>query len=151
MRRTSTWFQNLLFITACLLFSSTYALDNPDAPKLISEFNVNERPYLKAIENPSNGTRDTIRAYNEYKIFLDKSLNKTYSILKSKLPPERQKELKDSQRNWIKFRDAEFKLINNNWSRSAFGSSFAISRGDFSSAIIKNRQMQIFNYGSNYI
>ena len=142
---------SFILIALGLITALAHAIDNPDAPDLISKFKVNEKVYLKAIENPDNGTRDTIRAYYEYKLFLDKELNKTYSLLKSKLPPERQKELKISQRNWIKFRDTEFKLINNNWSRSAFGSSFAISRGDYSSAIIKNRLMQLFHYASNYL
>lgn len=139
----------VLFLTSILF--TVHAIDNPDSKDLITDFKEREKVYLKAIENPANGTRDTIRAYHEYKIFLDKELNKTYSILKTKLPADRQKELKISQRNWIKFRDAEFKLINNNWNRSDFGTSFAISRGDYSSAIIKNRLMQLFHYASNYL
>ena len=151
MKTAHTWYQGFILITASIIFNSACAVDNPDAPDLISKFKVNEKVYLKAIENPANGTRDTIRAYHEYKIFLDKELNKIYSILKTKLPAERQKELEISQRNWIKFRDAEFKLINNNWNRSNFGTSFAISRGDYSSAIIKNRLMQLFYYASSYL
>lgn len=151
MKNAHTWYQGLILVTAYIMFNSVCAIDNPDAPVLISKFKVDEKVYLKAIENPANGTRDTIRAYYEYKIFLDKKLNKTYSNLKSKLTPKRQKELKISQRNWIKFRDEEFKFINNNWNRSGFGSSFAISRGDYSSAIIKNRLMQLFHYASNYL
>lgn len=58
------------------MLNSAYAIDNPDAPNLISEFKVNEKHYLKAIGNPTNGTRDAIRAYHEYKIFLDKNLIK---------------------------------------------------------------------------
>ena len=139
-----------IFFLTSILFT-VHAIDNPGSKDLITNFKVNEKVYLKAIENPANGTRDTIRAYHEYKIFLDKELNKIYSILKTKLPAERQKELEISQRNWIKFRDAEFKLINNNWNRSNFGTSFAISRGDYSGAIIKNRLMQLFYYASSYL
>lgn len=146
-----SYYKTLSIFFLTFILTTAHAIDNPDSADLMSEFKKREQIYLKSIANPANGTRDTIRAYNEYKIFLDKELNKAYSLLKSKLPPERQKELKISQRNWIKFRDAEFKLINNNWNRSDFGSSFAISRGDYSSTIIKNRLMQLFNYASNYL
>lgn len=145
-----SWLQGLLLVTASLLVNTTYAIDNPDAPDLISQFEKIEKPYLVAIDNPENGTRDTIRAYHNYKLFLDKELNKAYGLLRSKLSTERREELKISQRHWIKFRDAEFELINNNWDRSSFGSSFATSRGGYSSAVIRNRLMQLFDYLRNY-
>lgn len=139
--------------SAFILFfncSFAYAIDNPDATDYVKLFEMSEKPFLKAIQKPTNGTRDTIRAYHEYKLFLDKELNTVYKLLKSKLSKNRQEELKISQRHWIKFRDSEFELINNNWSRKSFGSSFAISRGDYSSAIIRNRVIQLMNYAKNY-
>ncbi len=139
---------SLFFLT--FTFITAHAIDNPDSVDLIAKFKEKEKSYLTTIANPANSTRATIRAYHEYKNFLDKELNKTYGLLKSKLAVKRQEELKISQRHWIKFRDAEFELINNNWSRSDFGSSFAISRGDYSSSIIRNRLMQLFHYLSNY-
>ena len=151
MKNRHTWYQGLLLVIINLLVGTACAIDNPDTPDLISKFKNNEKIYLKAIENPANGTRDIIRAYHEYKLFLDKELNKAYGTLKSKLSPQRQKELKISQRLWIKYRDAEFKLINNNWDRPSFGSSFAVSRGDYSSAIIKKRLMQLLHYLANYL
>jgi len=142
-----------LLISAILLISfsnSILAIDNPDSPDLIGQLTEREKPFKANITKPTNGTRDTIRAYHEYKLFLDKELNKAYALLISKLSSEHQKELKVSQRNWIKFRDAEFELINNNWSRSNFGSSFVVSRGDYSSTIIRNRLIQFLNYIKNY-
>jgi len=150
MKNTHAWYQSLILIAVSLIFNSACAVDNPDAPDFIGKFKESEKVYLKAIENQENGTRDTIRAYHEYKIFLDEALNKTYNILESKLSPKHQKELKASQLHWIKFRDAEFEFINNNWDRPTFGTSFAVSRGDYSSSVIKNRLIQLFHYLSNY-
>lgn len=151
MKKQKKWLQSILLLSTGLVLNTACAIDNPDAPNLTSQFKVSEQPYLQAINNTENGTRDTIRAYHEYKIFLDKELNKVYRSLKSKLSTERQKELKSSQLNWIKFRDAEFILINNNWDRSSFGSSFAVSRGEYSSKVIKNRLMQLIHYSANYL
>ena len=151
MKEQRKWLQGILLLTASLTLNTACAVDNPDAPNLIGQFKISEQTYLNAINNPKNGTRDTIRAYHEYKLFLDKELDKTYRNLKSKLSTERQKELKTSQLQWIKFRDAEFRLINNNWDRASFGSSFAVSRGEYSSTIVRNRLMQLFNYSANYL
>lgn len=142
--------QTLFLLITSLLINTACALDNPASPDLFGQFKEREKNYLSAISNPVNGTRDTIRAYHEYKLFLDKELNKSYNILKSNLSAQRQEELKISQQHWIKFRDAEFKLINNNWNRSSFGSSFVLSRGQYSSTIIKNRLLQLFHYAKNY-
>lgn len=150
MKNNNKMLQGLILIFTSILVNSAYALDNTDSPDLIKQLTVREKPFKANISKPAKGTRDTIRAYHEYKLFLDTELNKAYDLLNSILSSERQKELKISQQNWIKFRDAEFELIDNNWSRSSFGSSFVISRGDYSSTIIRNRLIQLLNYAKNY-
>ena len=150
MKNKYKWLQRLILIITSLFVHSVYAIDNPESSDLTGQFKEREKPFLSAIEKPTNGTRDTIRAYHEYKIFLDKELNKVYTLVLSKLSSKHQNELQISQRHWLKFRDAEFEFINNNWNRSSFGSSFAISRGAYSSTVIKNRLMQLFHYAKNY-
>lgn len=48
-------------------------------------------------------------SYLEYKE-LDQLLNKYYKILLSQLNPSQKKDLIEAQREWIKFRDKEFKF-----------------------------------------
>mgnify|MGYP001772491557 CR=1 FL=1 len=48
-----------------------------------------------------------VKAYDMW----DKELNKVYQELMKKLSPEERKLLRESQRQWLKFRDAEFKVI----------------------------------------
>lgn len=150
MKLINKYLLSLLLAFSGLVSQTAFAIDNPDSPNLVSLFEKREKPYIDLTQKPANGTRDTIRAYHKYKVFLDKELNKAYKMLKANLSIERQKELTTSQRNWIKFRDSEFELINNNWSRSSFGSSFAISRGDYSSAVIRTRVIQLLHYTKNY-
>ncbi len=143
--------KNALFLVLLSILSNcAIALDNPDAPDLIGEFTKKEEPYLKAVNNPENGSRDYLIAYDNYLIFLDKELNSAYNLIKSKLPKEQQEELKASQLNWLKFRDAEFKLIKNTWTRKNFGSSAGISRGSYRSTIVKNRVLQLLYYAINF-
>ena len=150
MRTKHSFIQSLLVLITSLVINTAYALDNPDSPDFLGQLKEREKNFLSAIANPANGTRDTIRTYHAYKLFLDKELNKAYEILKSNLSAKRQEELKISQEHWLKFRDAEFELINNNWNRSSFGSSFVLSRGQYTSTIIRERLIQLLHYSKNY-
>ncbi len=133
-----------------LVAQSALAIDNPDAPDYVGEFEAREKLYLDAINNPDNTTLAYTQAYGDYLDFLDKELNSAYKLLKSNLSKERQEELKVSQRNWIQFRDAEFALIDNNWTRENFGSSAAVSRGNYRTTVVRNRVLQLLYYAVNY-
>ena len=142
--------QCLLCIILTILNNPVYAIDNPDAADLIGEFEQREQAHYNAINNPNNGSRDYLIAYDNYQAFLDDELNKAYGLIKYSLSTERQRELKISQRNWISFRDAEFELITNNWTRQNFGSSANISRGSYRCSIIRSRVLQLLHYAKNY-
>ncbi len=117
---------------------------------LITEFKSRAQVFEKEINKPDNSPRDYLIAYDHYQTFLDKELNKAYQLLRSKLPSPQATDLKKSQQNWIKFRDAEFKLIKNNWTKKNFGSSAGISRGTYRCSIIENRITQLLHYAKNY-
>ena len=145
-----TWSYRLLLIISGMIMNPACAIDNPDSPDLIAEFGSREQPYLININNPDNGSRDILLAHDSYLNFLDSELNNAYKLIKTKLPTERQQELKNSQVNWIKFREAEFELIKNNWTTQNFGSSASISRGNYRSTVIRNRVLQLLHYAKNY-
>lgn len=133
-----------------LIAQPALAIDNPDALDYVGEFEAREKPYLDAINNPDNTTLAYTQAYGNYLEFLDKELNSAYKLLKSNLSKQRREDLTVSQRNWIKFRDAEFALIDNNWTRENFGSSAAVSRGNYRTTVVRNRVMQLLYYAINY-
>lgn len=135
---------------ACLLATLTFAIDNPDAPDYIGEFEAREKIFIEKINNPNNTNQEYLATYNDYLIFLDEELNAAYGLLIPKLQKDHQEELKNSQRKWLKFRDAEFEFIISNWNRDNFGSSAWISRGDYRTAIVRERVMQLLHYALNY-
>lgn len=141
-------------IIGCLLLMGfvvgAYAVDNPDAPDLVGEFEKREVVYLTAIDNPQNSTRDFLVAYDNYLLFLDEELNKASEVIQSKLPEARKSELMAAQLHWIKYRDAEFEFIKNTWTRKDFGSSAGISRGDYRTSIVKDRVIQLLHYAKNF-
>ena len=132
---------------ALILFSNpSFAVDNPDAPDLVAQFETREKPFIAAIEKPSNTTADYSVAYANYLKFLDKELNTIYKTLRTKIPEEKQKQLKTSQINWIKYRDLEFTFIDNTWTHKNFGTSSAISRGQYKAGVVRSRVVQLMGY-----
>ena len=139
----------LLGVAAILLMmcgNFSFAIDNPDAPDLIAAFEAKEKPILATAENPDNGYRASLVAYTDYLTFLDKELNTVYKSLQSKLPKDKQDGLKQSQVNWLKYRDSEFSLIEGTWTKENFGSSSSITRGQYKAAIVRDRVIQLMHY-----
>ena len=150
MQKTNySWFGTALIIL--MLFSiSAFAIDNPDAPDLVSEFETREKPLLAAIDNQNNNTRDYALSYKKYLEFLDQELNSVYKTLRTNLPQDNQKQLKSSQVKWLKYRDAEFAFIENTWTNKNFGSSSTISRGQYKASIVRTRVIQLMHYAKNF-
>ncbi|MCF6337617.1 MAG: lysozyme inhibitor LprI family protein [Gammaproteobacteria bacterium] len=149
-KNVSEWVMFFLLIFFSVLINPVLAIDSPDAPDLIGEFEAREQVFLKEINHPRNGARDYLIAYDNYQNFLDDEMNKAYYLVKSRLSAEQQQKLIHSQCNWMKFRDAEFELIKNTWTRQDFGSSAGISRGSYRCTIIRNRVLQLLHYAKNY-
>jgi len=134
-----------------MLFSNlTFAIDNPDAPDLVAEFEAREKPFIVTIEKPSNTTSDYSVAYSNYLKFLDKELNTVYKTLHTKLPEDKQKQLKSSQVSWLKYRDFEFAFIDSTWTNTDFGTSSGISRGQYKASVVRNRVVQLMHYAKTF-
>ena len=150
MKKTTSILFWLFASFAGLSISTAFAIDNPDSPDYVANFKQQADKYKKTVNDSNLGNRQILLAYDDYQTFLDKELNKAYKLLMSKLAKPQQTELKQSQQKWIAFRDAEFVLINSNWTRSNFGSSFALSRGTYRCSIIETRVLQLYHYVKNY-
>ena len=145
--------QTLAMVLLCfgvLEPGSARAIDNPDSVGLVAAFEQREQPYRAAIDEPTNTSRDYARAYHAYQQFLDAELNRVYGDLRGHLPPAAMGALRDAQRHWLAFRDAEFDFVAANWNRDQFGSSAPMSQGAYRCALIRARVMQLLTYRINY-
>lgn len=76
----------------------------------------------------------------------DKELNKYYTILKTKLHKEDFEVLKNSQKQWISYRDKEFLLISKYFFEIKEGTMwYCIAEGK-KKEIIKSRALELKNY-----
>lgn len=80
----------------------------------------------------------------------DKELNKYYTSLNQKLNKTAKKELLEAQRNWISFRDSEFKLINKYYLDVKKGTIFQVISENKKLQIIKERALQLKEYDEQF-
>ncbi len=130
---------------------SVYAIDNPDAPDYIDAFRNRAQAYeLNIRQAAGHTTQDYIAAYAAYEDFLVQELDSAYKQLMAQLSEESQRALRNSQRTWLSYRDQEFDFVARNWTAAQFGSSSVISRGEYRTALIKNRVILLLQYLRNY-
>ena len=136
------------FLMCCSV--SVHALDKPDAPDYVGELMQRAQMYQLNIQQTTHTTQSYITVYAAYEKFLDQELNAAYAKLMAQLNDKAQQNLRESQRQWLKYRNAEFNFIAQNWTRENFGSSSVISRGDYGTRLIKDRVVTLLQYLKNY-
>lgn len=144
--------KNMKYIILILTFSinTAWAIDNPDAPDYVAEFESRIQPYENYVRNKASATYEFSKGYDDLYYALDRELNAAYKNLIAKLPKDSKNKLKISQNNWIIFRDSEFSFISENFNRASFGSSSTISRGSYRASILKARIIELLWYLKNY-
>ena len=126
------------------------AIDNPDAPDFVSEFQARCEKFEILINKQTQNEREVILAYKRYEQFLNQELNQAYLALTKKMGEAPRQNMVQSQRRWLQYRDAEFIFITSNWTVENFGTSSALSRGTYRTAIIKDRVVGLLHYLKNY-
>lgn len=141
----------LAFLWATGIWSSgCHAIDNPDAPDHVADFEARARQYEVAINERAKTSDEIASAYAGYERFLDKELNSAYSDLLKKLNESSRRGLMNSQRRWLQYRDAEFAFIETNWTPENFGSSYRITRGGSRARVVRSRVVELLGYLKNY-
>ena len=139
----------MLALCSALSAPAALAIDNPDAPDLLGAFQARCEKYQAEIRKQSD-TQKMMVAYANYEKFLDAELNKAYDTLLGHVSRDARDSLVSSQRKWLQYRDAEFSFIDRNWTLATFGTSSAISRGDYRTDIVKQRVVMLLRYLKNY-
>jgi len=140
----------LALVALWLAAAPCTAIDNPDAPDRVADFQARAQAYEARIV-AAESTAATVAVLAEYERFLDAELNQAYKELSGKLDEDARAQLRSSQKRWLAFRDEEFKFIDGNWTREKFGTSAKLSRGDYRCALLKERTLRLLEYLRNYL
>ena len=125
------------------------AIDNPDVPDYVADFLSRSQSYESRINEVAVSTAEIVHVYSEYETFLDTELNHAYVGVLKKLGKRQANGLVSSQRQWLKYRDTEFRLIDENWIPENFGTSSRVSRGSYRTRLVKDRVIQLLYYLKN--
>lgn len=132
-----------------LVLAPAWAIDNPDAPDLLAVFHSRAQPFEARLSEAAGGPGQG-QAARAYAAFLEAELNQAYQSLLPHLAKPARTALQQSQRQWLRFRDAEGLFIDGNWVVQDFGSSAALSRADYRASLVKQRVLSLLAYRQNY-
>jgi uncharacterized protein YecT (DUF1311 family) len=76
----------------------------------------------------------------------DKELNKYYGLLKTKLPKDAFEILKESQKEWINYRDKEYSFIAKFYYEVQEGTMWYVVAKNKEKDIVKNRALELEEY-----
>ncbi|WP_322969478.1 lysozyme inhibitor LprI family protein [Faecalibacter sp. LW9] len=96
--------------------------------------------------NDNTSTNGQRKCINDAEMAWDHLLDKYYKLLLHQLPEKPKIQLKNSQIQWLKFRDAEFKFINEYYMNFKEGSIFLVIADHQKMEIIKNRALKMKAY-----
>jgi uncharacterized protein YecT (DUF1311 family) len=129
--------------------ASVGAIDNPDAPDRVGTFERRAAPLEQQLAATDGGSA-AVRAGQAYNSFLDAELNTAYRMLLANLQSPAREALVESQRQWLHFRNAEFRFIARHWTRERSGSSASLSAAAYRNALTKERVVQLLRYAAEY-
>lgn len=143
--------QGLLATVASWLMAlaPAWAIDNPVTPDLAAAFQTRAQPFEARVSEAAGGP-GLGQATRAYAAFLETELNLAYQQLLPLLGRPARAALLLSQRQWLRFRDAEGEFIDGNWVAQDFGSSAALSRADYRAGLVKQRVLSLLAYRQNY-
>ena len=97
-----------------------------------------------------NSTAGQVSCVSSARGSWDKELNKSYLSLSQKLSKTEKNELVEAQRNWMKFRDSEFKLIDKYYFGVKKGTLFYVIAENKKLEIVKERTLQLKDYDEQF-
>ena len=104
--------------------------------------------YEKCLANSEGGSFEMKDCAVKAHAMWDKEMNKIYKELMKRLPPKQKEALKESQKQWLKFRDAEFDFLVKYYYETnppGFG-DFLLWMEDARMEIVKQRTLQLDRY-----
>lgn len=101
--------------------------------------------YLNSCIDAASNTAGLVNCTNQAYTLWDNELNIKYQNLMSALPPSGKQVLRNSQRDWIKFRDAELKTIDALY-QSKDGTMYLPMKAAHRLELIKTRVLQLTSY-----
>ena len=99
----------------------------------------------KCIEKGNNGDVGMISCLQKAEMNWDAELNKTFKQLLAKLDSSEQRELRESQRQWIIYKDKEIKFFTDTYAKRD-GTMWNLAISDKRMQLIRQRTIELLDY-----
>lgn len=128
---------------------AVHALDNPESPDRVAAFERRAAPFAQALDKTDGGSASA-QAGKRYADFLQVELQSAFEALRRHLHGPALQALLKSQRDWLKFNEAERSFIDRQWTTARQGSSAQLSVALCRVALLKQRTVQLLQYGLEF-
>lgn len=131
------------------LVGGAAAIDNPEAPDRVGAFERRAAPLEQQLAATDGGSA-AVRAERDYASFLDAELNAAYRMLLAHLQEPARAAMVESQRRWLRYRQAEFHFIARHWTQDRSGTSASLSAAGHRNGLTRERIVQLLRYAAEY-
>lgn len=140
----------ILFLSVCGVVASAQENNSVNLRQMFTSDTAQVEQKVREMLDKDYSTMGMVSASREMESGYDGLLNKYYSLLMSKLDEEGKKALRETQRNWIKMRDSEQKLVANlrrmAQEEAGGGTIWGILQADASAQITRRRVFVLAEY-----
>lgn len=99
---------------------------------------------VEALFDKAGSTAEMIRAADQGTKLWDAELNRCYGELKKRIKPDAFTALQAAQRQWLAYRDAQFKALDEFYGQFD-GTMYLPMRADAGMTVIRTRAMELYN------
>lgn len=121
------------------------AIDNPDAPDYVADFEARIRPLEDRISSAPDDAQ-SLTAAVECERLLEAELADALELLSAQLEPEPRRALAEAQRAWLAWRRDEGVFIAREWTPAIHGSSSRLSRATYRISLTHERVRSLLRY-----
>jgi len=140
--------ENFFLATVFFVSTATFLLSPMNARGANPEVGSTPDPVeekVKALRDKASSTPEMVEAETDGMKLWDQELNRVYGELLEKLPKEDRAVLKESQQDWIKFRDRNLRLIQLAYG-NAEGSIYQVYAARAALDVVRDRVLDLRGY-----
>lgn len=140
----------IIVLSMLVSASSCFAIDNPDTPDYVNNFLTEAKVYEDKISGCDCDTVELRKRYSDFNMFLEERLSHAKRLVGHFVKGEAKKTFISSQASWEAYSQKEKEFILANWTKESFGTSYLLSRFNYTTSIDKQRVITLYSYAKNY-
>ncbi len=140
----------IIVLSMLVSVSSCFAIDNPDAPDYVNNFLTEAKVYEDKISECNCDSIELRDRYGDFNMFLEEKLSHAKRLVGHFVKGVAKEKFLSSQAAWEIFSQKEKEFVSANWTRESFGTSYLLSRLNYTNSINKQRVITLYYYAKNY-